>query len=128
MKVWQVAEGKKFIQMIYDINGKLLDCEYLHDGAAAKEFIEKFESEAEVFVDKVHMGGSQGNVTVQHVRLLTDMDSAIREIVNYRRLRRGCKRLHKLVRKFQQPNVGQVGQQDGVYGNVTSHGDDAESR
>lgn len=138
MKLWQVAEGKKFIQLIYDIDGKLLDCEYLHDGAAAKEFVAKFESEAEVFVDKVHVGGSQGNVTVQHVRLLTDVDSAIREMVNYRRLRRGCKRLHRFVRKFQQQQPAAEGGKTGgrdrdlllAHGNVTvsSQGDDAESR
>ncbi|XP_058466933.1 uncharacterized protein LOC131439657 isoform X2 [Malaya genurostris] len=47
LSLWQLSDGRSFIQMIYTSDGQLMDCEYLRQKKVIREFRNRFYDEIE---------------------------------------------------------------------------------
>lgn len=48
LSLWQLSDGRSFIQMIYTSDGQLMDCEYLRQKKLVADFLNRFYAEIEV--------------------------------------------------------------------------------
>lgn len=48
LSLWQLSDGRSFIQMIYTSDGQLMDCEYLRQKKLIADFLNRFYAEIEV--------------------------------------------------------------------------------
>uniref|UniRef100_A0A8D8IAV1 phospholipase A2 n=2 Tax=Culex pipiens TaxID=7175 RepID=A0A8D8IAV1_CULPI len=48
LSLWQLSDGRSFIQMIYTSDGQLMDCEYLRQKKLVADFLSRFYAEIEV--------------------------------------------------------------------------------
>lgn len=47
LSLWQLSDGKSFIQMIYTSDGQLMDCEYIRQKKMVHTFLHRFHEEIE---------------------------------------------------------------------------------
>lgn len=47
LSLWQMSDGKSFIQMIYTSDGQLMDCEYIRQKKLVASFLDRFYGEIE---------------------------------------------------------------------------------
>lgn len=47
LSLWQLSDGKSFIQMIYTSDGQLMDCEYIRQKKMVRSFLTRFYNEIE---------------------------------------------------------------------------------
>lgn len=47
LSLWQLSDGKSFIQMIYTSDGQLMDCEYIRQKKMIRSFLTRFYNEIE---------------------------------------------------------------------------------
>lgn len=48
LSLWQLSDGRSFIQMIYTSDGQLMDCEYLRQKKLVADFLNRFYAEIEM--------------------------------------------------------------------------------
>ncbi|XP_065571000.1 uncharacterized protein LOC136033912 isoform X5 [Artemia franciscana] len=97
--LWQVTDGEKFIQLIYNGDRLLQDCEYLKDRQTVSQFSKTFEYDINLLMNSSTPESSTAsnfrNVTVQTFNTTNNLPLEIQQITNYKKLRQDCRTLHK---------------------------------
>nr|WLP01542.1 group 3 secretory phospholipase A2 [Androctonus crassicauda] len=96
----QMTDGKRFIQLIYDSNWELVDCEYLRNANMVRDFLKKFRHDFDC-VKLLVSGRRTAECSNATYRLLSDghLPSDLSPLTNYRHLRLECHRLHNRIKK-----------------------------
>jgi hypothetical protein len=113
MSLWQLTNGKKFAQLIFE--GKnLMDCEFIEEssgGQYVREFVDKFNGDFNYIREeklssskhaKHHQWHSElqtTNVKIIQLRTLQDIPEHIREMINLKKFKKSCNQLHKQIRQ-----------------------------
>ncbi|CAM1313388.1 Uncharacterised protein g6246 [Pycnogonum litorale] len=80
--LWEVTDGKHFVQSIYNGDMELWDCDFTTDNATVENFLK--ETRPPIESNKV---------------VIKVDDYRLKKLTNYRLLKRECKRHHRLLRK-----------------------------
>lgn len=72
LSLWQLSDGRSFIQMIYTSDGQLMDCEYLRQKKLIADFLNRFYAEIEVA--RARNFTSPLSVPLNHHSLVSDHD------------------------------------------------------
>lgn len=91
IKFRQLTDGKHFIQLIYDINDTIRDCEYISQRDQVHEFLKTFKHELGQLV-------TTSNLTVESLDNKT-LPVTIKKWFNYQHLRDLCQSNHELFLK-----------------------------
>lgn len=87
IKFRQLTDGKHFIQLIYDKNDKLRDCEYVNQRDQIRQFLNKFKYELDRLIT------TTSNFTLESLDNKTLPINLIKWF-NYHELKIMCKRRH----------------------------------
>ncbi|KAG5900179.1 hypothetical protein JTB14_035324 [Gonioctena quinquepunctata] len=90
LKFRQLAQGNRFVQLIYDDDDQLIDCEFGSDKNQTISFLHNFKKELSDLI-------STSNVTVKSLD-----GEALPKVflwMNYTQLRKECKRRHKEIKE-----------------------------
>lgn len=96
IKFRQLTDGKHFIQLIYDENGRISDCEYLHEKESVSSFTDTFRRD-------VHLLTTLYNATVVDFED-NKIPSDLGQWMNYQHLKQQCRRKHKQMKKLLEIN------------------------
>ncbi|XP_037077280.1 uncharacterized protein LOC119098462 [Pollicipes pollicipes] len=103
--LWQVTDGRHFIQSIFTAQGELKDCEYIRRKDVIGTFLGSFEADAErarllaaglAQQDEQDEQQPMRNVTF---RLLTAPPEEYAGFLDYKEMKRACKAYHRVIRK-----------------------------
>ena len=86
-----MTRGRRLIQMIYDANESLQDCEYVSD----PEMVDTFKR---TMTDE-YLRLSTSNSTLVHVKSLKELPDDLALFTNYRKLKTQCRQLHRRIRR-----------------------------
>ena len=87
----QLTKGHRLIQMIYDANESLQDCEYVSDVETVEAFKKTLVQEYQQL--------STSNNTLVHIKSLEELPGDLAQFTNYRHLKTQCRQLHKRIRR-----------------------------
>lgn len=95
-----MADGRHLIQLIYDADEKLLDCEYLMDSESSDRFQRTMVDEFDVL--KSLKSESDGedfvNSTVRTIGSASELPTELAKLVDYVGLKKQCRKLHQRIR------------------------------
>lgn len=113
--LWQLTNGKKFAQLIFN-EKNLIDCEFIDeegDGEFVREFVDKFIGDFN-YIREEKLSGSKhakhhqwnselfttmkSNVKFIQLKKLNDIPEHIREMLNLKKLKKSCNQLHRQIR------------------------------
>ena len=86
-----MTKGRRLIQMIYDANELLQDCEYVSDPEMINVFKKTMTDE--------YLRLSTSNSTLVHVKSLEELPGDLALLTNYRKLKTQCRQLHRRIRR-----------------------------
>lgn len=101
LSLWQLSDGRSFIQMIYTSDGQLMDCEYLRQKKLIADFLNRFYAEIEVA--RARNFTSPLSVPRNHHSLVSDHD--FREYLDNGVATPEMEDLQYSVQEFQQEGV-----------------------
>ncbi|XP_043218520.1 uncharacterized protein LOC122379928 isoform X2 [Amphibalanus amphitrite] len=107
LHLWQVTDGRHFIQSIFTAQGELKDCEYIRRKDVIGSFLESFDNDVErarlLAADQESDGQEQLDVqnrmTNATFTLLESVPEELAGYLDYKQMRRICKEQHKMIRK-----------------------------
>ncbi|XP_057378704.1 group 3 secretory phospholipase A2-like isoform X1 [Daphnia carinata] len=89
----QMTDGRHLIQLIYDADLSLQDCEYITDTETALAFQEKLTNEYRQLSSIGH------NTTIRIIEKRSDLPEDLARSTVYRRMKAECRQLHSRMRK-----------------------------
>ncbi|XP_057376206.1 uncharacterized protein LOC130697297 [Daphnia carinata] len=89
----QMTDGHHLIQLIYDADLSLQDCEYITDTETAMAFQEKLTNEYRQLSSICH------NTTIRIIEKRSDLPEDLARSAVYRRMKAECRQLHSRMRK-----------------------------
>ncbi|GLV41833.1 Phospholipase A2 group III [Carabus blaptoides fortunei] len=92
IKFRQLTDGKHFIQLIYDEDDVISDCEYLHEKQSVLSFLDSFRSDVNLLTTMYNAT----IVALDRGHLPKDM----RKWMNYKKLRDQCEKKHQELKKM----------------------------
>ncbi|XP_043199588.1 uncharacterized protein LOC122369155 isoform X2 [Amphibalanus amphitrite] len=108
LHLWQVTDGRHFIQSIFTAQGELKDCEYIRRKDVIGSFLESFDSDVErarllaadqESDDQDEQLDAQNRMTNATFTLLESVPEELAGYLDYKQMRRICKEQHKMIRK-----------------------------
>jgi len=86
-------DDRHMIQLIYDVEENLIDCEYITDAESVSQFPQTFEEEFK------RLSSISINSTVRYLSGLSDLPEELSELSNYLKLKKQCRKLHRRIRR-----------------------------
>lgn len=88
-----MTDGRHLIQLIYDANQSLLDCEYDTDDESVRQFQKNLEAEYR------KLSSISLNTKVRVIENRSDLPEDLARLAVYHHLKTECRRLHNRMRK-----------------------------
>lgn len=88
-----MTDGKHFIQLIYDLDDNIRDCEYINQRDQSKQFLKKFKTELGQLIST-----TTSNFTVESLDNKT-LPLDVKKWFNYNELKLLCKKNHRQLLK-----------------------------
>lgn len=89
----QLSDGRHLIQLIYDADQSLQDCEYITDIETATRFQEKLAAEYR------QLSNISLNTSIRIIERRSDLPEDLARLAVYRRMKIECRQLHSRMRK-----------------------------
>lgn len=89
----QMTDGRHLIQLIYDADLSLQDCEYITDMETAIAFQQKLTTEYQ------QLSSIGRNTTIRIIEKRSDLPEDLARSAVYRRMKAECRQLHSRMRK-----------------------------
>ena len=89
----QMTDGRHLIQMIYNADQSLQDCEYITDEETANRFLENLASEYR------QLSSISLNTQIRFIESRSELPEDLARLSVYHQLKMECRQLHRQVRK-----------------------------
>lgn len=89
----QLSDGRHLIQLIYDADQSLQDCEYITDIESATRFQETLAAEYR------QLSNISLNTSIRIIERRSDLPQDLARLAVYRRMKIQCRQLHSRMRK-----------------------------
>ena len=100
-----MSDGVHLMQMIYDPNERLVDCEFLSDPEMVASFEHKFQDDYDAMLQQptpaapAAAAANTTTTTFLHLKnATTELDQVTLAMLDYKRLKKLCTRLHRGMR------------------------------
>ena len=105
-----MTDGRHLIQLIYDANENLEDCQYVTDADMRVQFMDAFSREYQQMSGQIPAGLKFHNVTMRDIQQFEDIPDDLSSLFNYRLLRKKCRQVHRRILKESLANQSGQGQ------------------
>ena len=95
----QMTDGRHLIQLIYDADENLQDCQYVTDADMRLQFMDAFSREYQQMSGRIPAGLQFHNVTMRDIQQVEDLPDDLSSLFNYRLLRKKCRQVHRRILK-----------------------------
>ncbi|XP_044730141.1 uncharacterized protein LOC123293396 isoform X1 [Chrysoperla carnea] len=94
----QLTDGRHFIQLIYDGENDLKDCEYIKNSHIVNNFLQQFQLDVDTLkqtknISIISLDNNKNTVLISHNNSLTIYKNIVPEWLNYSKLKRQCHRI-----------------------------------
>lgn len=96
----QMTDGRHLMQLIYDADDQLDDCQYVSAGPVRDQFLQQFADEFQRLsgrttdaADAGDAGGPFRNVSLRHIDAESDLPSDMVDLLDFARLRKACRKV-----------------------------------
>ena len=88
-----MTDGRHMIQLIYDADQSLQDCEYITDAETASRF------QTNLAAEYLHLSSVGLNTQVKFIKNQTELPEDLARLAVYRQLKIECRQSHRRMRK-----------------------------